>query len=433
MDFNNSSGHLQNNRLFRNRGAAQPGYFDDVTAAAGVATDGVTNGRLDWDSTGYAPRFSDMDRDGLPDLLLAADSNRSRLWWNNGDGTFTDGTVAAGVGTDHNGMGSALGDYDLDGDLDWFVTAIYKSGDPGFDGNRLYRYDGGRTFTETEEVKGVPGEAADDAGLLDGGWGWAASFCDFDHDGDLDVMQTNGVAFDRDLDDDVTRLFQNNGSGVFTNVAGNPTGVTDHDNGKGLLSFDYDRDGDMDVFIVNCEKGPVLYRNNNATGDWLQIRLEGRRSNRQGIGVFVTVQRGGGAPILVREMSGGSNCMAHDEYLVHFGLGSLAGSTIESVVVEWPSGVSQTLTDVAKNGVLNLVEPELVATVATVAVVGGGYELAWNGCKGWRYDVETCVDLSAPAPVWTKVGDTHEAAGPGTTATVPAAGTVGYFRVVGRP
>jgi len=208
MDFNNSSGHLQNNRLFHNRGAAQPGYFDDVTAAAGVGTDGVTNGNPAWDSTGYAPRFSDMDRDGLPDLLLTADSSRSRLWWNNGDGTFTDGTVAAGVGTDHNGMGSALGDYDLDGDLDWFVTAIYKSGDPGFDGNRLYRYDGGRTFTETEEVKGVPGEAADDAGLLDGGWGWAASFCDFDHDGDLDVMQTNGVPFDSsEFNDDETRLF----------------------------------------------------------------------------------------------------------------------------------------------------------------------------------------------------------------------------------
>lgn|GEM_PF-2178205 len=82
---------------------------------------------------------------------------------------------------------------------------------------------------------------------------------------------------------------------MFTNVAGNPTGVTDDDKGKGLLAFDYDRDGDMDVFIVNCEKGPVLYRNNNATGDWLQIRLEGRRSNRQGIGAFVTVQRGGGS------------------------------------------------------------------------------------------------------------------------------------------
>jgi len=122
--------------------------------------------------------------------------------------------------------------------------------------------------------------------------------------------------------------------------------------------------------------------------------------------------------------------MAHDEYLVHFGLGTLVGSTVDSVVVEWPSGVSQTLTDVAKNGVLNLVEPELVARVEAV---GGGYELSWNGSKGWSYDVETCVDLSASEPVWTKVGETHEAAGPGTTATVPASGWVGYYRVVGRP
>ena len=192
--------------------------------------------------------------------------------------------------------------------------------------------------------------------------------------------------------------------------------------------FDYGRDGDMDVFIVNTFDGPNLYRNENASGDWLQIRPQGRRSNRQGIGAFVTVNRGGGALPLVREMSGGGNFLGHDEYLAHFGLGTLAGGTIESVVSEWPSGVSQTLKDVAKNSVISPVEPELA--VGIVQEVGGGYALSWNSCKGWGYEIESCNDLSTA--VWTKVGDTVEATGPETTVELPSSGGAGYFRVAVR-
>ena len=75
----------------------------------------------------FQPQFSDLDRDGHTDIVFSADSRTSQLFWNNGDGTFTDGTLAAGVGTDKSGMGSALGDYDRDGDLDWFVTAIFDT------------------------------------------------------------------------------------------------------------------------------------------------------------------------------------------------------------------------------------------------------------------------------------------------------------------
>lgn len=425
----NDDDHPQNNRLFHNRGAVQPGYFDDVTVAAGVATDGVMNGSSTLDSTGYAPRFSDIDRDGWPDLLLASDSSRSRLFWNDGDGTFTDGTVAAGVGTDKNGMGSALGDYDGDGDLDWLVTSIYDHVVPAaFPGNRLYRYDGGRTFTEQQ----------DQSGVTNGEWGWGAAFCDFDHDGDLDLIQTNGVPdsftpniFAAKFGSDETRLWENDGSGSFTDVAGPGSGVEDDDEGKGLFVFDYDRDGDMDVFIVNTSKKADVYRNDGATGDWLQVVPEGRMSNRQGIGAFVSVDRGGAAPLLVREMSGGSNFLGHDEYLMHFGLGMLVGGTIDSVVIEWPSGVSQTLTDVPKNMVLRPVEPDLV--VVMVPDGAGGYDLSWNSCEGWSYDVESCADLTAPVPVWTKVGATVDATGTASMANVPSAGAGGFFRVVAMP
>lgn len=419
----NDNEHSHNNRLFHNLGASSPGYFEDVTVAAGVDTDDVQTGSSTLDSAGYTPRFSDIDRDGLPDLLLVSDSYRSRLWWNDGDGTFTDGTDDAGVGEERNGMGSALGDFDMDGDLDWFVSSIYDSEQAELlDGNRLYRYDGGRVFTEVQDV----------AGVRNGEWGWGATFCDFDHDSDLDLIQTNGVPHNFSPNSafgtDRTRLWENDGSGVMTDAAGVGSGVVDTGQGKGLYTFDYDRDGDMDVFIVNTAAGPTLYRNENASGDWLQIRPQGRRSNRQGIGAFVTVNRGGGALPLVREMCGGGNFLGHDEYLVHFGLGTLAGGTIESVVIEWPSGVSQTLKDVAKNNVISPVEPELAVEIVPDA--GGGYALSWNSCKGWDYDVESCDDLSTS--VWTKVGGTVEATGPETTVLLSASGDAGYFRVAVR-
>ena len=208
-------------RLLRNRGAEAPGYFTDVTASAGVQLDNVESQALgDPDSNpmlsladgaglrgpfAFASAFADLDGDGWPDLAIASDFGQSRLFWNNRDGTFTDGSVAARIGTDRNGMGSTFGDYDADGDLDWFVTSIMdqaancekiliqdesarislgcRSDDTT--GNRLYRNDGNRLFSD----------ATDSAGVRDGGWGWGAVFLDYDNDGDLDPRhgQRNGA------------------------------------------------------------------------------------------------------------------------------------------------------------------------------------------------------------------------------------------------
>jgi hypothetical protein len=120
------------------------------------------------------------------DLAIASDFFTSQLFWNNGDGTFTDGTIPAGVGTDFNGMGSTFGDYDGDGDLDWFITNITADPDApptAFGGwNRLYRNEGGRQFTDTTQ----------EAGVRDARWGWGTTFFDYDNDGDLDLIATNG-------------------------------------------------------------------------------------------------------------------------------------------------------------------------------------------------------------------------------------------------
>ncbi len=143
-----------NARLLHNEGLQNPGHFSDETSAAGVSQNLVD---------GFASSFTDLDGDGWPDLVVAADFGSSRLYWNDGDGSFTNGTTSAGVGSDENGMGSTFGDFDADGDLDWFVTSIFDPNETceihgcnwGASGNRLYRYDGARSFSDATDAAGV--------------------------------------------------------------------------------------------------------------------------------------------------------------------------------------------------------------------------------------------------------------------------------------
>ncbi len=316
-------------RLLRNRGAAAPGHFEDVTEAVGLSFAGVN---------GFASTFVDLDGDGWQELAVAGDFGTSRLFWNEG-GTFTDGTVAAGVGTDENGMGSAFGDYDGDGDLDWFVTSIF---DPdascdggnciwGYTGNRLYENEGGRVFRD----------ATDDAGVRDGRWGWGTVFFDMDNDGDLDLVMTNGMdvahtGIEDAFNADPMRLWENDGSGAMTEVSA-AAGLTDTASGKGLLTFDYDGDGDLDLFVVNNAGAPRLYRNDLA-GDarWLRLRIEGDGSSREALGARVEVWPRYDGPPQVREVGAASHFLGQSEPELHFGLGP-GIERVDRVRVTWPA------------------------------------------------------------------------------------------------
>ena len=349
-------------RLLRNRGAAAPGRFEDVTETAGVSIEHIVGTGKNRTTNGvfsFAPRFCDLDNDGWPDLVIASDFSTSRLFWNNGDGTFMDGTASAGVGTDENGMGSAVGDYDADGLLDWFVTSIYDPDDAcprcnwGASGNRLYRNDGDRRFSHVTDA----------AGVRNGGWGWGTSFLDYDNDGDLDLIMTNGVDMAREDDGerpfrtDPMRLWRND-DGVFKDVS-IPSGITDRQPGKGLLVFDYDNDGDLDVFVVNNPGVPVLYRNDtDGAHGWLRVKLVGTRSNRDGIGARVIVAPDRFDPLraYLREVDGGSNYLGQNERVAHFGLG-VVDAPVFRVMVIWPSGAIQELFDVEPNSLLVVVEP----------------------------------------------------------------------------
>ncbi len=365
-------GFEPHSRLFRNRGPEAPGYFEDVTEAAGVRLDGVF---------AFASAFADLDDDGWPDLAVAADFGTGRLFWNQGDGTFLDGTEAAGVGTDENGMGSTFGDYDGDGDLDWFVTSIYDPADScsdgscnwGATGNRLYRNEGGRVFHD----------ATDEAGVRDGAWGWGAGFFDYDNDGDLDLAMTNGVEFpgtdlDRPFTTDTVRLWRNDGDGPMEEIAAR-AGVDDPGSGKGLLVFDYDADGDQDLFLVNTGAGPRLYRNDGRRGRrarWLRVEARGAGGNSEGLGalVYLFSRRG----MQLREIDSATHFLGQSERVAHFGLGA-GPPRVPLVLVRWPSGTLQPFFRVRTNRTLVAVEPAACGLIGLEAAIPGA--LSWALCR----------------------------------------------------
>ena len=338
-----------NSRLLRNLGPDAPGHFEDVTDAAGVSLDGVH---------AFAPAFTDLDGDGWLDLAVAADFGGSRLFWNNRDGSFSDGTTAAKVATDENGMGSTFGDFDGDGDLDWFVTSIFDPDQTceiegcnwGYSGNRLYRNEGGRVFSD----------ATDEAGVRDGSWGWGAGFLDYDNDGDLDLAMTNGIDFPTTVDDafrtDPARLWENDGSGVMSEVAAE-RGLVDTRSGKGLLVFDYDQDGDLDLLMVNNGAGPALFRNDGGNAkDWLRVRIAGAPGEAEGLGVRVTLRVSDESSAQLREIGTGTHFLAQSERVAHFGLGD-GSDPVYEVTVRWPDGRTRRLRQVDRNQTLVLPAP----------------------------------------------------------------------------
>ena len=355
-DWGNSAA-VSSARLLKNQGNANPGYFTDASASSGTDQFATSN------AFRFSPRFSDLNDDGLPDLAFSADFYNSQLFWSNGDGTFAEGTTAANVGTDHNGMGSTVGDFDGDGDMDWFVTAIQEDpGDPDplYDsGNRLYVNNGDGTFTD----------GTDAAGVRASGWAWGTSFLDYDNDGDLDLIATNGWR-DGYHDDDRTTLWQNN-NGVFTDVS-DASGITDTDQGRGLLTLDYDNDGDLDVFIVNNGGQPILYRNDGGNdNDWLRITTVGTVSNRNGIGARITVDPDSSieGDEMVHDIDGGSNFLSQSEMVAQFGLGTHA-DTVDVVTIRWPSGITQKFFNVAPNAELQAIEAYLAGDLNGDGFVG---------------------------------------------------------------
>ena len=315
-------------RLLLNDGS---GFFTDGTVAAGIDPIG---------RAAFTPAFGDVDGDGLRDLALAADWGRSRLYRRTAS-AYVDITTAAAVGTDENGMGSALVDLDGDGDLDWFVTAIGERFWPE-GGNRLYANRGDGTFDDVTTA----------AGVRQGDWGWGVAAIDFDHDGDLDLAMENGSPEAALWMDDVSLLFRNDGDLRFTEV-GCEHGFARPGMGKALVPLDLEGDGDLDLVAVRTYGTPLLLRNDGANArPWLRVRLRqpGTR-NPRAIGARLTLTSPTSGESQHRDVHLNPGLGGPAPAEAHFGL---AEGGRRDLRVTWPDGATQEVPDVTLRSVITV-------------------------------------------------------------------------------
>ncbi len=309
--------------LYRNDG---DGRFTDATAQAGVAGKGRGMGCL----------AADFDGDGRMDLLVANDAEPNALWRNQGDGTFAEIASASGIAYNGRGkteanMGIARGDTDDDGLPDVLITHYVDEHDTLW---RPQRTSGGGLVFDDQTI--ASGLGADSRPMT----GWGVSMGDFDHDGRLDLLITNGH-----IRHDPARpypranpplLWKGLPGGRFSNVSarGGPyfSGLYE---GRGLACGDLDADGDLDAVIVPLD-GPavVLWNETPSPGRSVMIDLLGNSPNTDAIGATVTATIGD--RIQVRSIDGGGGYISSHARAIHFGIGS--ADSVDRIEVRWPSG-----------------------------------------------------------------------------------------------
>jgi enediyne biosynthesis protein E4 len=326
--------------LYRNNG---DGTFTDVTNAAGIAQIKSRYGL-----TGVA---ADFDEDGWPDIFVACDSSPSLLLMNNHDGTFREEGVDRGAalsedGNEQAGMGVGIGDYNLDGHLDLFKGHFTD------DTNTLYRNDGKGNFDDVTLASGL--------GVETRYTGWGAGIVDLDNDGYPDLFLVTGNVYP-ELEGKLPNypyktprvVFRNLGNGSFEEIMESAgSGVEAVHSSRGCAFGDFDNDGDLDILIINLNEPPSLLRNDlRGNNHWLKLKLIGTKSNRSAIGARV-LARYAGKQQVQEVISQSSFCSCNDRRL-HFGLGTATTADIE---VRWPCGTSQSFRNVAAHQLLILRE-----------------------------------------------------------------------------
>ena len=325
------------NQLYRNNGN---NTFTDVSLETGILASE--------DLASYTAFPFDFNEDGFMDLLVSNDFDEpNNLYINNSGTTFSDLAANFGVDTMGDDMGITISDFNNDGNFDFFITAI--------DNNFFLQNNGDNTYAEV----------ADTFNVGNTGWAWGTKFSDFDLDGDEDLFVVNGYVFEN-RSTEQNYLFRNltvEGQDSFEDASAE-FGLNDETVSVEAIDWDYDNDGDIDLFVTNSDGSSFLYENTTLNFDdenpalhWFKIQLEGTVSNRDAIGTIITLTTENGS---LKRYYSGVGFLSQSLQAVHFGLNDV--TAILSVEIKWPSGIVEIFND-------------LDADITIKATEGSGYEL----------------------------------------------------------
>lgn len=331
---------MPHNYLYQNQG---DGTFREVTAQSGI-----TKAEKTYAMTAVA---ADFNNDGWTDIYVASDSTPSLLLLNRRNNTFSEEGLELGValsedGMEQAGMGIAVGDYDLDGNLDLFKTHFSS------DTNILFHNDGTANFTDVTIASGFGVETRYTC--------WGTGFADFDNDGWPDLAVVTGSVYpeiEAKFPEFPLRtprfIFRNLGNGKFEElVEGAGPGISAAHCSRGCAFGDFDNDGDVDIVVVNLNEPPSLLRNDvNGDRKWLKVLLIGTKSNTSAIGSRVLVKYGG--KVQAQAVMGQSSFYSVNDRRLHFGLGANTHADLE---IHWTNGLVQHFKDIAANQLVTIKE-----------------------------------------------------------------------------
>ena len=310
------------------------GTFEDVTKQMGIT---------DLDGRAMGVGAADYDDDGFVDIYVANDHSMNYLWHNNGGKSFTDVGTPSGTAFGQSGesavsMSVDFADYLGNGKMDMFISDDKYC--------RLYENMGNGIFTDRSYPSGIAMPAGQFVG-------WSSSFIDYNNDGLVDIYKTNGAL--KHLYGQEDQIFENIGDGKFKDVS-TERGKYFMEKlvGRGACFGDYDNDGDIDGYIVNLnDRGSFLRNNKGNQNNWLEIKLMGTTSNRDGIGARIKIISGGKEQTTQKKSTTGY--LSQNDPRIHFGIAK--NNLIEKIEIKWPSGKVQVLENIKANQILTVKEP----------------------------------------------------------------------------
>jgi len=323
-DWNGCGG----NSLYKNNG---DGTFENTTLESGIA--------LGDSLESFVMLPFDFNNDGWQDFYISNDLNDNNTLFINQDGvSFVEQASTYGIDSMLDDMGIAIGDYNNDGDFDLFTT--------GIDENSFYENDGSNNFTEESQQVNV----------LETDWSWGCKFADFDLDGDEDLFIVNGYRTVGPQNNFYYKNLNKEGSKGFQDVSSDLR-LDELTTSVEVLDFDYDNDGDLDVFVTNSDRASFFYENltsnygATANLNWFKVSLEGTTSNRDAYGAKISVVTDSGS--YVRYHSG-VGFVSQSIKPVHFGLNEV--TQINEVQITWPSGLVETHKNINANTHIRAIE-----------------------------------------------------------------------------